>query len=125
MADGLYGPNGMEDACSCNLGVMFFRAQRIIAILRLTGFVALLGEIWRGYRPHFVKLAVDFLVSATFWVGLFLFHLLTKLLPVTDWAGKLIANIHSTGVIAGLVVFGWLSLNDIYQIHKSSAPCLV
>ena len=82
----------------------------------------MLGEIWRGFRPHFIKLAVDFLVSATFWVGLFLFHLLTTLLPVTDWAGKLIANVHSTGVVLGLVVFGLLSLNDIYQIKKSSAP---
>jgi len=88
----------------------------------VSGLVAVLGEIWRGYRPHLIKLVVDFLVSATFWVGLFLFHLLTTLLPVPDWAGNLIANIHSTGIIAGLVVFGWLSLNDIYQIHKSSNP---
>jgi hypothetical protein len=77
-------------------------------------------EIWRGYRPYAVKLAIDFLVSGTFWVGLFLFQLLRQTLPITSWGAIFIEHLHSAGVVAAFVIFTWLSVTDIIVVSRAS-----
>jgi hypothetical protein len=77
-------------------------------------------EIWRGYRPYAVKLAVDFLVSGSIWVGLFLFQLLHRTLPINSWGAMLIDNLHSAGAVAAFVIFTWLSVADIMVVSRAS-----
>jgi len=77
-------------------------------------------EIWRGYRPYAVKLAIDFLVSGSLWVGLFLFQLLRETLPITNWEAILIEHLHSAGVVAAFVIFTWLSVADIILVSRAS-----
>jgi hypothetical protein len=76
-----------------------------------------LSEIWEGYRPYLVRYTIDFLVSGTILLGLFLFRLLTSLLPMWDLAGKFIGALHSLGAIAAMAMFVWTSVNDTIQIH--------
>ena len=83
-------------------------------------------EYWAGVRPYLLKLAVNFSVSASLYLGLYLFQLLAHFLPVSGWAGKFIENLHATGIIVAFVVFAVLSVNDIIQIGKrKELLCLV
>ena len=85
-----------------------------------------LGAYWDGVRPYLLKIAIDFSVSASFYLGLYLFQGLANFLPVGGWAGELIENLHATGIIVALVVFAVLSVNDIIQIReKREHLCLV
>lgn len=80
-------------------------------------------EVWLAYRPYLVKLTVDFLVPVTMWVGLFIFTSLTNLLPIPGWAGEFVIHLHSAGTVAAIGIFGWLSINDIIQIHGRGLVC--
>ncbi len=71
-----------------------------------------------------VKLTVDFLVTGTLWLGLFVFTVVTNLLPVSGWAGMFFTHVHSAGMVAAFAVFVWLSVNDIIQKHGGANPCL-
>jgi len=75
-------------------------------------------EIWRGFRPYLVKLVTDLLVSGSFWGALFLFQLLRRTLPITSWGAALIEHLHSAGAVAAFVIFTWLSVIDIINVHK-------
>lgn len=77
------------------------------------------AEVWRGYRPYLVRITTDFLVTATLWAGLFSFKILTYLLPIGGWAGDFIVHVHSAGTLFSIVIFAWLSVNDIYHIHRT------
>ena len=75
-------------------------------------------EVWDGYRPYLVKFTVDFLITATLWLVLFIFKVLTSYLPVSGWAGEFIVAVHSTGTVAAFGVFAWLFVIDIIQTRK-------
>jgi hypothetical protein len=85
--------------------------------------MSLIHEIWAGYRPYLIKFAVNFAVSGTLWVGLFVFHGLTKFLPVTDWAGRFIVHMHSAGIVAAFATFAILSAVDIVHIRGGGGLC--
>jgi len=80
-------------------------------------------EVWRGFRPYLVKFAVDFGISGTLWLGLFVFHTLTRFLPVPDWAGTLIVHMHSAGSVAIFGIFAFLSVNDLVHIRRGGGLC--
>jgi len=80
-------------------------------------------QVWTGFRPYLVKFAIDFAISATLWLGLFVFRRLTRFLPVTDWAGSFIVHMHSAGVVAIFGIFAFLSANDIVQIRRGGGLC--
>ena len=83
-------------------------------------------EYWAGFRPYLLKFAVDFSVSGSLYLGLYLFRLLTHLLPVVGWAGSFIEHLHSAGIVVAFGIFAWLFVNDIIQIGKKSEfLCLV
>ena len=65
-----------------------------------------LGEVWKGYRPYLVRLAIDFLVSASLWLALYIFKILTDLIQVPGWAGTFVVNLHSAGIVAALFILG-------------------
>lgn len=77
-------------------------------------------EVWRGYRPYAVKLLTDFLVSGSFWAALYLFELLRRMLPITGWGATFIENLHLAGAVAAFVIFTWLSVADIIDVHKGN-----
>ena len=80
-------------------------------------------EVWVGYRPYLVKFTIDFLVTASLWMALFIFKYITKFLPITGWAGDFIVALHSAGVVGAVGVFVWLSLNDIIHIRGGRVEC--
>jgi len=75
-------------------------------------------EIWSGYRPYLLRVTIDFLVSATIWLALFLFKILTDILPITGFAARFIVALHSLGTVAALAIFLFFSVNDIIQIRR-------
>lgn len=77
-------------------------------------------EHWFQFRPYLLKFAVDFSVSVSLYLGLYLFRALTRLLPVVGWAGRFIENLHSAGMVAAFTIFAILSVNDIIQIATRS-----
>ncbi len=77
-------------------------------------------EVWVGYRPYLVRYTVDFLVSGTIWLGLFLFKLFTDFFPVTGSAAKFVVALHSLGTIAAMLIFLTFSVNDTIQIQRRS-----
>ena len=83
-----------------------------------------LVEIWIGYRAYVIKLVQNFLVAASLWLGLFAFKALTYVLPVSDWAGQFIVHVHSVGIVAAFIIFGYLSVNDIIHRHRGGMVCL-
>jgi len=83
----------------------------------------LFGEVWAGYRPYLVKITIDFLVTASLWVGLFTFKVLIYFVPVSGWPGRFIDDIHSAGIVAAFGVFVVISVTDIIQIHGGPAAC--
>jgi hypothetical protein len=76
------------------------------------------SDIWEGFRPYLVKIAIDFLISASLWVVLFLFKALTKLLAIGGWAGDFIVNLHATGAVAAYGIFAILFATDLYTLHR-------
>jgi hypothetical protein len=81
-------------------------------------------EVWTGYRSYLVKFAIDFAISGTLWLGLFVFQGLTRFLPVTDWAGSFIVHLHSAGIVGAVGVFAVLSVADIVSMRKGGLLCL-
>lgn len=77
-------------------------------------------EVWYGYRPYLLKLTIDFFVCGSLWLVLFIFKILTALIPVPGWAGNFIMNLHSAGLVAALFILVWLFVNDIFLIHRGS-----
>jgi len=75
-------------------------------------------EVWRAFRPYLVRLTIDFLVSASLWVALFIFKILTNLIQVPGWAGIFIVNLHSAGIVAALFILVFLFVVDIAQIRR-------
>ena len=82
-----------------------------------------LKEVWAGYRPYLIKIAIDFLIPATLWVALFIFHILTSYLPITGWAGEFIVFLHSAATVGIVGLFAWWSVNDIIQIKGGGIEC--
>lgn len=80
-------------------------------------------EVWAGYRPYLVKFAIDFLVSASLWVGLFIFKILTHYLPVSGWAGDFIVHLHAAGTVAAFAIFAVLFAIDIIQLRSGGIEC--
>ncbi len=77
-------------------------------------------EVWNGYRPYLVKLTIDFLVCGSLWLVLFIFKFLTTLITVPVWAGVLVVNLHSAGVVAVIFILIWLFVNDVAQTHRGN-----
>jgi hypothetical protein len=75
-------------------------------------------EAWLGFRPYLLKMIVDFFISAFLWFFLFLFHWLTIIFKIDNWAGKFIVEVHSVGVILAFVLFGLLFTLDVIAINK-------
>ena len=73
-------------------------------------------EVWTGFRPYLVSITQDFLISASLWVFLFIFKLLTYLLPIPGWAGEFIVHVHSAGTLAAVGIFAWMSVIDIIRL---------
>lgn len=78
----------------------------------------LVHEIWHEFRPYLLDFMVDFLVSAALWTLLFLFKLLTTLLPIGGWAGTAIVMIHSASAILAFTTLGVLFTQDIFRIRR-------
>jgi len=68
--------------------------------------------------PYLLRVTIDFLVSATIWLALFLFKILTDILPITGFAARFIVALHSLGTVAALAIFLFFSVNDIIQIRR-------
>jgi hypothetical protein len=85
--------------------------------------VSFFKEVWAGYRPYLVKFIVDFLISATLWVVLFIFKVLTYYLPVSGWAGDFIVHLHAAGTVAAFGIFAWLFVIDIIQTRTGGIEC--
>ena len=81
-------------------------------------------ELWSEYRLYLHKLALDFLIAATVWVALFIFRILTRFLPVGDWAGRFIVEIHSTGIVLAFFLFALLSAIDIIKLRKGAGTSI-
>jgi hypothetical protein len=58
-----------------------------------------MSEIAEGFRPYAIHLGVDFLISASMWLSLYVFKLLTHLLSIDGWPGAFIDNVHSFGIV--------------------------
>ena|SRR2546426_12345027 len=85
-------------------------------------------EYWDGLRPYLLKIAIDFSVSGSLYLGLYLFRGLTHFLPVSGWAGIFIEHLHSAGIVIAFGVFAILSVIDIIRIRISGRKellCLV
>jgi len=82
---------------------------------------SLLAEIWSGYRPYAVALAVDLLISTSLWLILFIFKVLTRWLTISGWAGDFIVEIHSAGAVGSFLVFAILFAVDLARLHRRSA----
>jgi hypothetical protein len=81
-------------------------------------------EVWAGYRPYLVKFVIDILISASLWVGLFIFKVLTYYLPVSGWAGDFIVHyLHPAGIVAAYGIFAWLFVVDIIQMKSGGIEC--
>ncbi len=78
-----------------------------------------LREIWAGFRPYLLRYTIDFLVSATIWLGLFLFKLLTSILQISGIAADFVMAIHALGTVCAMVIFVWFSVNDTIQVHRT------
>jgi hypothetical protein len=85
----------------------------------------LFKEVWTGYRPYLVKFMIDLLVTATLWLVLFVFKVLTDYLPITGWAGEFIVNLHSAGTVFIVAIFVLLSAIDIIQVRGGKVECFV
>jgi hypothetical protein len=83
----------------------------------VTGF---LRDVWLDLRPYLRKLVVDFCISASLWIALYLFEILTRLLKIGGWAGEVIVNVHAVGTVVGFVAFGVLFCIDVWAIRKTS-----
>jgi hypothetical protein len=84
-------------------------------------FTNLAAEIAAKYRPYSVRFAVDLMVSASLWVALYLFKLMTNFLSIDGWAGELIRQIHAAGTVAAFAVFATLFIVDVYVLHRRQA----
>jgi hypothetical protein len=82
------------------------------------GRINFFSEVWSGYRPYLVRFTIDFLVSATIWLALFLFKIVTDMLPITGYAARFIVALHGLGTIAAMLIFLVSSVNDIIQIRR-------
>jgi hypothetical protein len=78
-------------------------------------------EVWQGFRPYLLKISVDFLITITLWVVLFLFKLLTKWLSIDGWAAEFIVNVHAAGAFGAFLVFAALLVADLYFLHRAPA----
>jgi membrane protein implicated in regulation of membrane protease activity len=76
------------------------------------------SELGNGYRPYLLRFSIDFLVCATIWLVLFLFKVMTDVLPITGFAAKFVVALHSLGTDAAMVIFLFFSVNDIIQIRR-------
>jgi len=85
--------------------------------------MVLLKEVWLGCRPYLAKIMINFVVSASLWLALFIFDTLRHFLPVTGWPGWLIGHLHAVGIVLAFGIFVWLSVNDILQLHGGRMPC--
>jgi hypothetical protein len=85
--------------------------------IEATGF---LRDVWLDLRPYLKKLIVDFCISASLWIALYLFEILTKLLRIGGWAGEVIVNVHAIGTIVAFVAFGVLFCIDVWSIRKNN-----
>jgi hypothetical protein len=77
-------------------------------------------ETWTLYRPYAIRLLVDFLVSLSFWLALFLFEKLRLLLPIVGWAATFIDNLHSAGTVIGFLIFVILFILDIWRLRSKN-----
>lgn len=80
--------------------------------------IGFFGEIWQGYRQFLVNYLVDFLVSGTIWLGLYLFTALTSIAHIPGEAAYVISVIHSLGTVAAMVIFVTSSIIDTIQVRR-------
>jgi len=80
-------------------------------------------EIWGGVRPFFIKILIDFLITASLWVGLYLFKIMASAMPISGWAGELVIVLHSVGTVAAVGIFMWYSIMDIIEIKGTKLLC--
>lgn len=78
-------------------------------------------DIWGGFRPYLVKFLVDFMISGSLWVLLYLFKRLTFLLQIDGPAGEFITNLHAAGAVSAFGIFAVLFVIDLYGLHKEKA----
>src|SRR5258708_40014604 len=76
------------------------------------------SEIIAKSRPYIVEIGKDGVVGGSFYVLLVLFDVLLWILPVHGWEGEFFHYIHAVAVLAMLSVFAWMSIIDIYLLHK-------
>jgi len=81
--------------------------------------VGFFREIWLSLRPYLQKLVVDFCISISLWLTLYVFHVLTEYLAVKGWAGEIIVSIHSLGIVLAFMIFGLLFALDVMAIRTN------
>ena len=77
-----------------------------------------LEEVWSGSRPYLVKIAINLVVAGSLWVVLYVFELLTTLIPISSEAGAIILTLHSAGVVMAFFILVWYSVIDIVEVHR-------
>jgi hypothetical protein len=75
-------------------------------------------DIWSGFRPYLIRLFIDFMVSGSLWVFLYLFKWLTRLLEIDGPAGRFILNLHAAGAVSAFGIFAVLFAVDLYELHS-------
>ena len=80
-------------------------------------------EIWVLYRPYFIKFSADFLIVSTIWILLYIFKILTNLLPIGEAAGEFIRLLHAVVTVANFGVLVWFFMIDIIDM-KGKIRCL-
>jgi hypothetical protein len=74
-------------------------------------------DVWRGFRPYFVKVVEDFLVFVSVWLMLWGVHWLARLLPNDGRTAGFLVLFHETFLTLGIVLWSAMTLRDLYLLR--------
>jgi hypothetical protein len=78
------------------------------------------SEVWRGFRPFFIKFIEDSLIFVCVWLMLFAVHKLAELFPNDGPAGAFLLSFHGTALSLGVVLWSALTLWDLYNLKSEN-----
>lgn len=80
------------------------------------------GSFFGGFKgevsPYLRALLIDFTISASLWLALFVFQWLTYLLPIKGFEGETARVVHSASTILAFPTFGVKFIIDVVIISK-------
>ena len=80
----------------------------------------LFREVWQDFRPYLKALLVDFLISVSLWLCVFVFLWLTRKLAIPGWEGTIILAVHGINMALAFAPFGVLFTLDVISIRKNA-----